>query len=105
MFASRYGEFVQVRPAATPRSDNGMKVLTYPHSMEVGGSQLNAVQLAGAIRDRGHEVIVLSEAGPLVERVKKMALEHVELPLHRGRPSPKVVRMISHLARQRDIDV
>jgi len=82
-----------------------MKVLLYPHSMEVGGSQLNAVQLAGAIRDRGHEVIVLSEAGPLVERVKKMALEHVELPLHRGRPSPKVVRMISHLVRQRDIDV
>jgi glycosyltransferase involved in cell wall biosynthesis len=82
-----------------------MKVLLYPHSMEVGGSQLNAVQLAGAIRDRGHEVIVLSEAGPLVERVKKMALEHVELPLHRGRPSPKVIRMISHLVRRRDIDV
>ncbi len=82
-----------------------MKVLLYPHSMEVGGSQLNAIQLAGAIRDRGHEVIVLSEDGPLVERVRKMALEHIELPQHRGRPSPKVVRMIGHLIRQRHIDV
>ena len=43
-----------------------MKVLVYPHSMEVGGSQLNAVQVAGAVRDRGHEVIVISEPGPLV---------------------------------------
>jgi glycosyltransferase involved in cell wall biosynthesis len=82
-----------------------MKVLIYPHSMEVGGSQLNAVQLAGAIRDRGHEVIVLSEAGPLVERVKKLALEHIELPLHRARPSPKAIRMISRLVRRREIDV
>ncbi len=50
----------------------GMKVLFYPHSMEVGGSQLNALQLAGAVRERGHEVIVLSEPGPLVERVRRM---------------------------------
>jgi glycosyltransferase involved in cell wall biosynthesis len=82
-----------------------MKVVIYPHSMEVGGSQLNAVQLAGAIRDRGHEVIVLSEAGPLAGRLKKMGLEHVELPLHRRRPSPQVIRTISRLVRQRGIDV
>ncbi|MCA1453698.1 glycosyltransferase family 4 protein [Bradyrhizobium sp. BRP22] len=73
--------------------------------MEVGGSQLNAIQLAGAVRDRGHEVIVLSEPGPLVERVRKSGLEHVEIPLHRGRPSPTVMRIISELVRQRDIDV
>jgi glycosyltransferase involved in cell wall biosynthesis len=82
-----------------------MKVVIYPHSMEVGGSQLNAVQLAGAIRDRGHEVIVLSEAGPLAGRLEKMGLEHVELPLRRRRPSPQVIRTISRLVRQRGIDV
>lgn len=82
-----------------------MKVLFYPHSMELGGSQLNAIQLAGAIRDRGHEVILLSEPGPLVERVQRLALEHVELPLHRSRPSPKVIGIISDLVRRRDIDV
>jgi glycosyltransferase involved in cell wall biosynthesis len=82
-----------------------MRVLVYPNSMEVGGSQLNAVQLAGAIRDRGHEVILLSEAGALVERVRKMGIEHVELPWHRRRPSRKVIRIISDLVRRRDIDV
>jgi glycosyltransferase involved in cell wall biosynthesis len=82
-----------------------MKVLVYPHSMELGGSQLNAIQMAGAIRDRGHEVLVLSEAGPLVERVKALALEYIELPQHRKRPSPTVVRTISRLIMERNIDV
>lgn len=82
-----------------------MKVLLYPHSMEVGGSQINAIQLAGAIHNRGHEVIVLSEAGPLVERVRKLTLEHIELPRHRGRPSPKAIRTIGDLVRRRGIDV
>lgn len=82
-----------------------MRVLLYPHSMELGGSQLNAIQLAGAIRDRGHEVTVLSEAGPLVEQVTKLALEHIELPEYRARPSPKVIRTISHLVQRRCIDV
>jgi glycosyltransferase involved in cell wall biosynthesis len=82
-----------------------VKVLLYPHSMELGGSQINAIQLAGAIRDRGHEVIVLSESGPLVERVRKLDLEHVQLPLRRTRPSPTVSSIVSHLVRQRKIDV
>lgn len=82
-----------------------MKVLLYPHSMELGGSQINAIQLAGAMRDRGHEVIVLAEPGPLVERVHKLDLEHVELPLRRGRPSPKVSTIISNLIARRKIDV
>jgi glycosyltransferase involved in cell wall biosynthesis len=82
-----------------------VKVLVYPHSMELGGSQINAIQLAGAIRDRGHEVIVLSEPGPLVERVCKLDLEHVELPLRRSRPSPRVSSIVSELVRRRKIDV
>ena len=30
-----------------------MKVLVYPHTMEIGGCQLNAVETAGALRERG----------------------------------------------------
>ncbi len=82
-----------------------MKVLLYPHSMEMGGSQINAIQLAGALRDRGHEIILLSEPGPLVERVRMLDLEHVELPLRRGRPSAKVSGIISDQIARRKIDV
>ena len=41
-----------------------MRVLVYPHTMEIGGSQLNAVETAGAVRDRGHDVSVVSAAWP-----------------------------------------
>ena len=82
-----------------------MKVLVYPHTMEIGGSQLNAVQVAGAIRDRAHEVIVVSSPGPLVARVAAMGLEHIEVPPHRSQPSPAVIHMLGDLVRRRAIDV
>jgi glycosyltransferase involved in cell wall biosynthesis len=82
-----------------------MNVLVYPHSMEIGGSQLNAVQVAGAMRDRGHQVIILSEPGPLVSRVVAMGLEHIEIPSHRSRPSPAMIRMLGNVVRRRAVDV
>ena len=82
-----------------------MKVLTYPHSMEMGGSQLNAIQVAGAVRDRGHEVIVISEPGPLVARVNAMGLEHIEVSKDRKRPSPTVTRMLGELVQGRSVDI
>lgn len=88
-----------------PEGPLGMRIVVYPHAMEFGGSQLNAIQLAGAVRDRGHEVIVLSEPGPLVEAVRTIGLEHVEIPLSRSRPSPQVLSRLMHLARERCVDV
>lgn len=82
-----------------------MRVLVYPHMMEIGGSQLNAVQLAGAVRDLGHEVIVLSEPGPMVERVRALGLEHIEIPRLRGVPSAMVSRRLARVVRERQIDV
>src|SRR4051794_6300957 len=82
-----------------------MRVLVYPHSMELGGSQMNAVQLAAAVRDRGNEVIVFSEPGPLLARVQALRLEHVEIPFHRRRPSMLILRKLVRLVREREIDV
>ena len=82
-----------------------MRILVYPHAMEIGGSQINAVQLAGAVRDRGHDVLVLSEPGPVVDRVHGLGLEHVEIPLKRRRPSPEVIRTLIRTVQQRQIDV
>ena len=82
-----------------------MRILVYAHAMELGGSQLNAIQLAGAVRDRGHEVIVLSEPGPLVERVRAMDMEHVAIPVDRRRPSPQVVSSLVRLVRERRVEI
>jgi hypothetical protein len=60
-----------------------MRILVYPHAMEIGGAQLNAIHLAAAVRDLGHDVTVLSEPGPLVPQVAELGLAHVEVPLDR----------------------
>jgi glycosyltransferase involved in cell wall biosynthesis len=82
-----------------------MRIIVYPHSMEIGGSQLNAVQLAGAVRDRGHEVIVVAEPGPLVDTVRDLGLEHVAIPERRRRPSMGVAKQLTALVRERSVDI
>lgn len=82
-----------------------MRILVYPHSMQLGGSQLNAIQLAGAVRDRGHEVSVMAEPGPLVDRVRELGLEHVTIPAWRRRPSPHVLTRLMRLVRDQRIDI
>jgi glycosyltransferase involved in cell wall biosynthesis len=82
-----------------------MRIVVYPHAMGIGGSQLNAIQLAGAVRDRGHEVIVVAEPGPLVDTVRELGLEIVPIPEHRRRPSPVVAARLTRLVADRDVDV
>lgn len=82
-----------------------MRVIVYPHRLEIGGSQINAIELAAAVRDVGHEVIVFGQPGGLVSRVEELGLEFVSAPQPRGRPAPKVMRALRRLAHQRGVDV
>ncbi|MBT2209015.1 glycosyltransferase [Actinomadura sp. NEAU-AAG7] len=82
-----------------------MRILVYPHDMAIGGSQINAIELAGAVRDLGHRVMVVSDPGPLVERVLAAGIEHVPLDPGRRRPWPSTVRMLGRLVEERGIDV
>ena len=82
-----------------------MKVVVYPHRLEIGGSQINAIELAAAVRDLGHEVIVFGQPGALVARVQELGLEFAPAPQPRGRPAPKVMRALRRLVRERGVDV
>jgi glycosyltransferase involved in cell wall biosynthesis len=84
-----------------------VRILVYPHVMELGGSQLNAIELAAATRDLGHEVSVVAEDGPLVSTVERLGLERIPLAagVRRRRPSPLVSRQLVELARHRHLDV
>ena len=82
-----------------------MKVVVYPHRMEIGGSQLNAIELGAAVAGLGHEVIVFGQPGGLVDRVSQLGLEFVAAPAPRGRPAPKVMRALRRLVRERGADV
>lgn len=82
-----------------------MRVLVYPHAMEMGGSQLNAVELAAGVRDLGHDVVVFGRSGPLLSRVAELGLEWLEAPPPGRRPSPSTARVLAGIASRRGIDV
>jgi glycosyltransferase involved in cell wall biosynthesis len=82
-----------------------LRVLVYPHAMEVGGSQLNAIELAAAVRDLGHDVTIVSEEGALMSRVAELSLAHLPLPQERRRPSASVVRQLRDRVRGDHVDV
>jgi glycosyltransferase involved in cell wall biosynthesis len=82
-----------------------VKVVVYPHQLGIGGSQLNAIEIAAAVRDLGHEVIVFGQSGALIEKIAAHDLEFVAAPRPRGRPSPWVMRALNRLVRKRGIDV
>ncbi len=83
-----------------------MRIVVYPHLMTVGGSQLNAIELAAAVRDRGHEVTVFAaEAGPLSETVERLGLPLVIAPRHTKRPSIPIARALRELCGRERIDI
>ncbi|WP_160668673.1 glycosyltransferase [Pseudarthrobacter sp. ATCC 49987] len=82
-----------------------MKILVYPHDLGIGGSQLNAIELAAAVQRLGHEVIVFGRPGPLNRRIEESGLEFVPSPEPHHRPTPSVVKALVRLARERKIDV
>lgn len=83
-----------------------MRVLVYPHAMEIGGSQLNAVETGAALRDRGHDVTVISRPGPLVETALQLGLGHIPLdPKSYRRPSPRAMTQLTQLVREQKFDV
>lgn len=60
-----------------------LRILICPHELVVGGSQINAIDLAAALRDRGHVVRVFAPEGPLTERIRAHGLDYAEAPRRR----------------------
>jgi len=82
-----------------------VRVVVYPHQLDIGGSQISAIEIAAAVRDLGHEVLVFGQPGPLTDMIAAYDLEFVAAPLPRGRPSPWVMRALNRLVTERRIDV
>lgn len=82
-----------------------MRILVYPHDMSIGGSQINAIELAASVRDLGHEVAIVGHQGALQEKIADLQLEFIELPPIRRRPTPSIVRALHRIIRERRIDI
>lgn len=82
-----------------------MRIVVYPHDLGIGGSQLNAVELAAAVRDLGHDVLVFGRPGHLNARIDDLGLEFVAAPEPGKRPSPSVARALRLLVDDRGVDL
>ena len=83
-----------------------MRVLVYPHELAIGGSQINAIDLAAAVRDLGHEAVVYAQPGPLVDYVRdEKGLRYLEAHGLRYRPAPTRIAQLARVARRERIDV
>jgi L-malate glycosyltransferase len=66
-----------------------MKLLVYAHQLEVGGTQVNAIDLAVALRDLHHwDPVLFATPGPMVERVQRSGLRFLPAPHPGFHPSP-----------------
>ncbi len=54
-------------------------------SMNIGGSELVATELAEYLSSNGHEVTVIAEDGPIGERVRACGARHLDWPIGRKR--------------------
>lgn len=82
-----------------------MRIFVYPHDLDMGGSQMNAIELAAAISRMGHECIIFGRRGALCERIEELGLEFIESPEPGRRPSIGIARTIREIVTERGIDI
>lgn len=69
-----------------------MKIILFLHELAMGGTTVNAVELATSLRDRfGHEVVIFSSPGPLLALVQQAGLRFILAP--RGPMHPCLARV------------
>jgi glycosyltransferase involved in cell wall biosynthesis len=82
-----------------------MNILVYPHQMILGGSQINAIELAAKIRDRGHRVTVVAPGGDLVSLVQELGLDYLPTRSDTANPSVRTALQLREIIRERSIDL
>jgi len=83
-----------------------MKILVFAHQLEVGGTQMNAIELAAALRDsHGHDVVFFATPGPMVRLVEEKKLRYVPAPEAAMHPSLARIRALRALVRRERPDV
>ncbi|WP_454048565.1 glycosyltransferase family 4 protein [Cellulomonas sp. Marseille-Q8402] len=82
-----------------------MRILVYPGTMEVGGSQINALELAHQAAHDGHDVVLFGPDGDLVALVAELGLEYFRAPQEGRWPSRRNMAALARLVAERQVDV
>jgi glycosyltransferase involved in cell wall biosynthesis len=87
---------------------DGMKILVFTHKLEVGGVQVNTIDLSAALRDTyGHDVVLFGTPGPMVEVAEKRGLRFLPAPASgpTGVASLSVMRALREVVRRESPDI
>ena len=83
-----------------------MKILVFAHQLEVGGTQVNAIELASALRDlHGHEVSIFASPGPMVKLIRDRGLRFHAAPEPHLYPSIARMRALRQVVRRERPDI
>ena len=83
-----------------------MKIVVYAHRLEVGGTQVNAIELAAALRDaHGFDMLFFAQPGPLLSLVQEKQLRFVPAPDARYHPAIGRMRALRSLVREEKPDL
>ncbi|ACL41852.1 glycosyl transferase group 1 [Pseudarthrobacter chlorophenolicus A6] len=82
-----------------------MRILVYPHELAMGGSQINALDLAAAVRELGHDVCIYATDGVLLDKVNELELPYIRAPRSRYSVDPGTIRKLNSTVRQMNIDI
>jgi hypothetical protein len=83
-----------------------MKILVFLHELVLGGTTVNAIELAAALRDQhGHEVVFFATPGPLQQMVADHGLRLIPAPVVTRHPSPARMRALRQAIREEKPDL
>ena len=82
-----------------------MRLLVYPHELSIGGSQINAIDLAAGIAAAGHDVVVYGIPGPLVNYIEQRGLRFLPARPFRYRPAPPRIVQLADIAMRERLDL
>ena len=82
-----------------------MRLLVYPHELAIGGSQINAIDLAAGAAEAGHDVIVYGVSGPLVEYLASRGLRFIPAHPLKYRPAPTRILELARIAHRERLDL
>ncbi len=82
-----------------------MRFLVYPHELAIGGSQINAIDLAAGVAAKGHDVIVYGVPGPLEGYIAERGLRFIPARRMKYRPAPSRIVQLAAIAEQERIDL
>lgn len=82
-----------------------MRLLVCPHDLTIGGSQINAIDLAAGAAAAGHDVIIYGIPGPLTAYIAAKGLRFLPANAMRCRPAPARIAEMAAICKRERIDL